>query len=621
MNIYNNQINLLNYLRAVSPLIYIVDNDESNTIKFIRNACLSLFLRLSNRKNNPCPIDNLKYFEYSVTDGLQASSIKNFSSDAHPELVWENILDKDESGSRKKENQILHFDKNRDEKEANATLDISQALSSFLEIPYQKKQENIHILVIKDVHNILRTDGLAVRKIKDIAMNSSNSENITRHIVVLNPVKEVPVELSNLVNIIEWKLPDSEDIENYLIKRMNLIIINNESENEKAIKDCKNSLGERYHLDKVKQKIYLRDEFSSIVQAMLGLPFVRIDENAALTFAENARRFHVQKLYDLKTKNIMENSSLEIIPTDINMEQVGGMDTFKKWIENRKNSFSKEAKDFGIEPPKGALLLGNPGNGKSLMAKAVASSWNLPLVKFDVGKIFSQTIGSSEQNVRNVLRTLDALAPVVVLIDEIEKGLSGVKSSNFSDSGTTARVVGTLLSWMQDKKSEVFIMATANDVSALPPELLRKGRFDEIFFCSLPEEAEREQIFKIHLEKRLQGIDDIDLSSLSKETVGYSGAEIEQIVKTSMLNAFNDSRPGVEQKHLIKAVHNTIPLSKTCQEELRELVKWVDWDESKQEGVKAIYASSALKTKLLKEKSTNNPKSTSDVIDLRKDKK
>jgi len=618
MNTHKNQINLLNYLRSVSPLIYIVDNDETNTIKSVRSACLSLFLKLSNRKQNSCNIENLKYFEYTVTDGLQASSIKSFSESSHPELVWENVLERD-GDKLKKENKLLFFDKNRSREEASKTLDINQALMDFLEIPFSKKQENIHILVVKDVHDILKTDGLAIRKIKDIAISSPNSEYITRHIIILNPVKEIPVELSNIVNIIEWKLPDAEDIENYLIKRMNLTIIEDESKTKKAVEDYKLSMGDQYSSEKAKQKIYYRKEFSDIVKSMLGLPFVRIDENAALSFAENSRRFNVDTLYKLKTQNIMENSSLEIIPTDIGMQQVGGMDTFKKWIENRKTAFSAEAKNFGIESPKGALLLGNPGNGKSLMAKAVASSWGLPLVKLDVGKLFSQTIGSSEQNVRNVLKTLDALAPVVVLIDEIEKGLSGVKSSNASDSGTTARVVGTLLSWMQDKTSEVFIVATANDVTQLPPELLRKGRFDEIFFCSLPEVKERQQIFKIHLEKRNQDVNNLNLDVLSQETIGYSGAEIEQVVKTSMLQAFNDGKDAVSQLHLLESIKNTIPLFKTCKEDLQALIDWVDWDEERQEGIKAIYASSALKSKRLIEKNRNS-KTNEDVIDLRKDK-
>jgi SpoVK/Ycf46/Vps4 family AAA+-type ATPase len=619
MNIQKNQISLLNYLRAVAPLVYIVDNDEANTIKFIRNACLSLFIKLSGRKQNPSAMENLKYFEYTVTEGLQPSTVKDFSEAAYPELVWDNVLENTENGTPKKENKILFLNRDRPKQEVDKTTDINQALISFMEIPFSKKQENIHILVIKDVHNVLKQDGLAVRKIKDIVISAANSEYVTRHIIILNPIKDIPVELANIVNIIEWKLPDSQDIENYLIRRMNLTVISEESEWRKALETYKISMADKYSPDRAKQKIYLRSEFTSIVQAMSGLPFIRIDENAALTFAENSKRFNVETLYKLKTQNIMENSSLEIIPTDIDMQQVGGMDTFKKWIEKRKGAFSQEAKKFGIESPKGALLLGNPGNGKSLMAKAVASSWNLPLVKLDVGKLFSQTIGSSEQNVRNVLRTLDALAPVVVLIDEIEKGLSGVKSSNFSDSGTTARVVGTLLSWMQDKTSEVFIVATANDVTALPPELLRKGRFDEIFFCSLPEKEERDQIFRIHLEKRNQKVDNLKLDIAAEETGGYSGAEIEQVVKTSMLQAFNDGKDGVEQTHLLEAIKNTIPLFKTFKDELQALIDWVDWDVERQEGIKAIYASSALKTKRLEEKKKKT-KTNDDVIDLRKDK-
>ena len=208
-------------------------------------------------------------------------------------------------------------------------------------------------------------------------------------------------------------------------------------------------------------------------------------------------------LSQLKTQHILENSSLELLDTNVHMNIVGGMDTFKNWIKERETAFSKEAQDFGVESPKGVMLVGIQGCGKTLMSRAIASLWGLPLIRFDVAKVFSKTIGSSEENIRNTLATIESLSPCVVQIDEIEKALSGVGSSNMSDGGTTSRVVGTLLSWMQDKNAPAFIIATANDVSQLPPELLRKGRFDEIFFCALPEEKEREDIFKIHIEKEI----------------------------------------------------------------------------------------------------------------------
>ena len=182
---------------------------------------------------------------------------------------------------------------------------------------------------------------------------------------------------------------------------------------------------------------------------------------------------------------------------------IGGLSGLKSWLEKRKDAFSLEAVEYGLPAnPKGILLVGIQGAGKSLFAKAISSFWNFPLLRLDMGKVFSGLVGSSEQNMRQVFKVAESVAPCILWCDEIDKGMSGGRSSGFTDGGTTSRVLGTWLTWMQDRKSPVFVVATANDVTSLPPELLRKGRFDEIFFVDLPKLLERKTIFKIHLEKR-----------------------------------------------------------------------------------------------------------------------
>jgi len=230
-----------------------------------------------------------------------------------------------------------------------------------------------------------------------------------------------------------------------------------------------------------------------------------------------------------------------------------------------------------MTPPKGVLLLGVQGCGKSLIAKAIASEWNLPLLKFDLGKVFGGFVGESEANIRKALNIAEAVSPSILWIDEIEKGLSGVASSGMTDSGTTARVFGTMLTWMQEKEKPVFVIATANNIEQLPPELLRKGRFDEIFFVDLPGFNSRKEIWEIHLTKRLgnRRYEDVnfDLDRLSKESIGYSGAEIEEAINEALYTAYNQDRE-VKLDDIIKSLKNTYPLSKVMAESINNLRRW-----------------------------------------------
>src|SRR5213075_3107882 len=231
---------------------------------------------------------------------------------------------------------------------------------------------------------------------------------------------------------------------------------------------------------------------------------------------------------------------LEFVNADVDLDTVGGLDSLKRWLSDRSSAFGEPARKFGLPPPKGLLLLGVQGCGKSLTAKAIANFWALPLVRLDMGRIFGSYIGSSEENLRRAIRVAESVAPAVLWVDEIEKGLSGSMGAAVTDSGVSARVFGALLTWLQEKTAPVFVVATANRIDALPPELLRKGRFDEIFFIDLPSSEERREIFRIHIARRQRDPSRFDLDLLSTTAEGYSGAEIEQAIIAGMYLAFAD---------------------------------------------------------------------------------
>ena len=270
-----------------------------------------------------------------------------------------------------------------------------------------------------------------------------------------------------------------------------------------------------------------------------------------------------------------------LLHTDIKISDVGGLENLKSWLNKRNNSWSESAKKYCLPAPKGVLITGVPGCGKSLTAKAMSAAWQLPLLKLDFGKIFSGIVGSSEENMRKAIKTAEAVAPSILWVDEIEKSLSGLNSNG--DSGTSSRIFGTFLTWMQEKTAPVFVIATANNINSLPAELLRKGRFDEIFFVDLPTQREREEIFKLHLSKRLKDKDvasKIEINSdlykqLAQMTEGFVGAEIEQVVISALYEAFFNKRP-LEFSDLANTIKNVVPLSVTQKEQILAIRQWAN---------------------------------------------
>jgi SpoVK/Ycf46/Vps4 family AAA+-type ATPase len=310
------------------------------------------------------------------------------------------------------------------------------------------------------------------------------------------------------------------------------------------------------------------------VKAALGLTLQEAENAFAKAIAHDRKidAQDIQLVLAEKRQIIRKSGLLEYYPADDSLGSVGGMDLLKAWLRQRGTSFSDAARAFGLPEPKGLLLLGVQGCGKTLTAKAIAKEWNLPLLRLEMGKIIRGAMGVADDNLRRAIRVAESASPAVLWIDEIDKALSGLSGSG-GDGGAIARVFATLLTWLQDKTAPVFVVATANRLETLPPELLRKGRFDEIFFVDLPEPKERAEIFSIHIKRRGRDPAKYDCAALGTFTDGFSGTEIEQAIVSAMHLAFSQ---GVElnQEHLVLATRETYPLSKTLREEIQKLRTW-----------------------------------------------
>ena len=276
-------------------------------------------------------------------------------------------------------------------------------------------------------------------------------------------------------------------------------------------------------------------------------------------------------------KDLLRHSGmLEFIDASENMGSVGGLDNLKHWLEQRRGAWEDAARDFGLDPPRGVIILGVQGCGKSMCARAIAGEWKLPLVKFDTAAVYDKYIGETEKRIQKVFQVAEGLAPCVLWIDELEKVFAGSGPDSASvDAGVSSRILAAFLGWMQERKAPVFVAATCNNVTALPPELIRKGRFDELFFVDLPNQSERKQIFAIQLKRRKRNPEDFDLDRVATSARGYSGAEIDAAVQTALYAAYSSKQP-LSTQALLDALKSTIPLSTTRAEEIQALRQWAE---------------------------------------------
>lgn len=407
------------------------------------------------------------------------------------------------------------------------------------------KDTSPEIIVFKDLNREFKNNFKLVRKLRDVFQSF---KTCLKTIFIISPTIEVPEEISKELSIMEFALPDAIELEKLF---------------ETTVKSFKNL------------KIELtQDDVSDYIKSALGLTYDEA-KNAfvkACTGVATLTKEGVKLVIEEKCKIIRKDGILDFIPLDYGMQEIGGLQNLKDWLEARKRFFTKEAKNFGVSAPKGVLLTGISGCGKSSCVKAISQYWRLPLMRLDMTKVYGGTLGNPEETMRRALKTVETVAPVILWLEEIEKGVAGF---NQGDGGVTARIFSSFLTWMQEKESLVFVAATANEINKLPPELLRKGRFDEIFFVDLPNEKEREEIFKVHILKRKHTPEKFSIINLAKATNGFNGAEIEQIIAAGMFEAFNEKRQ-FNDKDLYKMISKTVPLSTTMAEPIKEIKRWAD---------------------------------------------
>lgn len=404
------------------------------------------------------------------------------------------------------------------------------------------------VYIFKDFHPYFNDPAVA-RKVREVGLYLKNSY---KTLILVSPTLRLPMELEKEVCVVDFDLPGREEIGKLL---------------DETIAQMNTSANLKITLDPAAKE--------SIVHAALGLTINEAENVFAKTLVKTGglSEKDVPIILSEKEQIIRKSGMLEYYRATEQFDTVGGMVQLKDWLRKRSSAFTDDARKFGLPAPKGVLLIGVQGCGKSLCAKALASQWRVPLLRLDLGRVFSSLVGSSEENVRSAIRVAESVAPAILWIDEIEKAFAGTQSSSFSDAGTTSRVFGTFITWLQEKTSPVFVMATANNISQLPPELLRKGRFDDIFFVDLPDRAERADIFKIHIAKRGRNPEGFDLKKLAEASDGFSGAEIEEAVVAALFDVF-DKKQDLSTDAILSSINSTVPLSKTMKEDIDRLREW-----------------------------------------------
>ena len=406
------------------------------------------------------------------------------------------------------------------------------------------RQKEPSIFILKDLHPFIDAPATN-RSLRDAI---ASFKGMQKNIILMSPVQQVPIELEKEVVVLDFQLPDMAELNKVLTA----------------------------HQEQNRGRRLTTEAREKLLRAALGLTkdeAEKVYRKAQVTTGQLTEN-EVNIVLSEKKQLISRNGILEYLEEDETIDAVGGLEELKTWLTQRSNAFTERAREYGLPQPKGMLILGVPGCGKSLIAKTTSRLWGLPILRLDMGRVYDGSmVGRSEANLRNALKTAESISPTILFIDELDKSFAGSGGSGDSDGGTSNRIFGSFLTWMQEKKSPVFVMATANRVERLPGEFLRKGRFDEIFFVDLPTPEERQDIFGIHLTKRREEIARFDLEQLAKMSDGFSGAEIEQAIVAAMYEAFAQDRE-FTQLNIIAALKSTLPLSRTMQEQVTALRDW-----------------------------------------------
>ena len=400
-----------------------------------------------------------------------------------------------------------------------------------------------HLYILKDFHLQFDVPLRRIQYIRAFKNILSLMKSRRSTILFLGPVVKIPTELSKEIQLLDYSLPDEANINTRLDHIFNVV---NDSK-------------------KAKDKLDLPNDVRDLaIDAAKGMTEAEVENAFALAIVEN-KQFNmpfVKSVFGEKIQQIKKGGMLNHIESNVSFDNVGGLDGIKDWIKTRKNAFSKEAREYGLPFPKGLVLAGIAGCGKTLISRAIANEFNFPLFQLDVGSLFSKYVGETEGNFIQMVKTVDSIGRCVLLIDEVEKYMNSGATSGSGDSGTSSRSFGTLLSWLSDRSSPAFVVCTSNNHTILPPELTRKGRFDELFWIDLPSPTERRDVLNVVIKKYKRDAKKFDIDELIVHTDGYSGAEIDNAFKDAMFNAFS-VKEEVSQKHVLKELSATQPLSKS----------------------------------------------------------
>jgi ATP-dependent 26S proteasome regulatory subunit len=539
-------------INSSTPIVVMETAEEMRAINMVRTACSAL---------------NMATFEWSIADGLQrsGSSVPAESQASPPQPrnaqanVWNQVRVPQPrtalspgSGESDRLTRAMMSVMGPDASAAAAaggsiynTHEPAQALANMESMTVEA------VFILKDFHRHM-DDPVVVRRLRDVGQKFSANR---RTVIITAPEITVPAELATLVEYFDLPLPDRDRLHD-------------------IVRDTFTRLSKTYTL-KLQLDAAGVDAMSANLRGLTEEEAERAISQALVTrYALCAET--VTDVLEAKKQLLRHSGMLEFIEASDNMSAIGGLENLKHWLQQRAGAWEDSAREFGLEPPHGVIILGVQGCGKSLCARAIAGEWKLPLVKFDTSAVYDKYIGETEKRIRKVFQVAEGLAPCVLWIDELEKVFAGSGPDSASaDAGVSSRLLAAFLSWMQDRKAPVFVAATCNNVTVLPPELIRKGRFDELFFVDLPKQAERRQIFSIQLAKRKRNPADFDLEKVSQAAQGYSGSEIDAAIQGALYAAFSEKKPLTTQS-LLDALAQTVPLSTTRAEEIASLREWAN---------------------------------------------
>jgi ATP-dependent 26S proteasome regulatory subunit len=409
-----------------------------------------------------------------------------------------------------------------------------------------------HIFMLLDFHPFL--DGMPVieRKFKEF----SNISSVCT-IVIISPVFACPPTLEKEFTLLDFPFPSKQEIK----RAFDHVCAEIPAKFPKALEAAQKHEEE-------------------LLRAAAGLTVVEA-ENAYAKSLVKHKTFDIPTILDEKKQIIRKGGIIEYRESRFSFDDIGGLGNLKEWLAMRRLAFREDAFDFGLDAPKGVLLVGVPGTGKSMTCDALADLYQMPLLRLDMGAIFSAHVGESEQNMRNVIKTAEAIAPAILWIDEIEKGIGGVQSSNYTDGGVTNRVFGTMLTWLQEKRTPVFVVCTANNVLGIPPEFMRAGRFDEIFFLDLPNEDQRKEILECLLLRKSRNPEEFDLPKIIEHSPNYSPAELEKAINNALFVAYSEEKRHLRTTDVVSEIGKFQPLYNSRREEIEEMRQWALGEEGK----------------------------------------